>query len=235
MRFVRVYMAAAVLGAFSAPGVAVAQTESVSLPAGCMAYVTIQKRNCEVSHLFVCASDPEGHQRRMDFDEDGMTYLGVIDAETQWVESFSPRSASTSRLDPGGRDPASLSELMATKADSFDFTTTSDQFGLTRHVGQDTLTGQVEVIDGVELQVTTFRARAYDSGGSLLWDLEGQEYIHPVWRTFLSGIRKGEDLNGPYETDERPVEFVFPDEPGFLSSKPRFGCDAILSSFEVIR
>lgn len=235
MRFVRGYSLAAILGVFFAPGAAVAQTDTVSLPAGCMAYVTIQKRNCEVSHLFVCSADPEGHQRRMDFDEDGMTYLGTIDAETQWVESFSPRSGSTSRLDPGGRDPASLTELMANKADSFDFTTTSDQFGLTRHVGEDRLTGAEVEIDGVELQVTTFRARAYDSGGSLLWDLTGQEYIHPVWRTFLSGIRSGEDLNGPYETDERPVEFVFPDESGFLSSKPRFGCDAILSSFEVIR
>jgi hypothetical protein len=48
-----------------------AAAQTVSLPAGCEAYVTVQKRSCTVSTLFRCAADPEGHQRRMDSTRTG--------------------------------------------------------------------------------------------------------------------------------------------------------------------
>ncbi len=204
-----------------------------SLPEGCAATVTMQKHSCVVTHLFTCAGDPEGHQRRVDLDDQGMTYLGVIDAETQWIESYSPRSGVTSFLIDGAKDPASLSTLIETGTDSFDFVTDAGPNGMTRYSGQDTLTGQSVTIDGVDLQQTTFEVRAYSLSGTLEFTIAGTEYINPDWRTFVSGRRIVTNPDDTFETDETPVEFAFPGEDGFLANRAKFDCGAVLSSYEV--
>ncbi len=210
-----------------------AAQQTFALPQGCTAYVSIQSRDCSVTHHFTCETDPEGFQRRVDFDQDGPVFFSVIDAETQWVESFSPRSGSTSRLTPGAADPASFSDLMASGEDTFDFLTTSDVFGGTRHVGADRLTGQVETIDGVVLQVTEFEAAAYDSGGGLLYSSTGQQYVNADWGTFLAGTEVTDNGEEVFTSDGRPMAFDFPGDPGFLSTQPIYGCDVVLSLLEV--
>jgi len=217
-----------VVAAMLLPGAALAQGV-FSLPAGCTAYVTVQAANCSVSHLFRCETDPEGYQRRVDLNETGLTYLGVIDRETQWIESFHAADSYTSYLAPGAADPASLSELIATGRDGLDFQTVSDVFGLTRYAGEDRLTGETVVIDGVSLQRTAFDMTVHDQTGQTIWKIEGNEFIHPEWRTFLSGTRTYTTPEGVETEDGTPVEFIFPGEPGFLGSRPRHGCDAMLS------
>ena len=59
---------------------AMAQTETFALPAGCTAFLTVQSKACSVEHHFTCEGDPAGHQRRVALNEEGMTYLGTIDA-----------------------------------------------------------------------------------------------------------------------------------------------------------
>ena len=206
-----------------------AMAETVSLPGGCTAYVTVQKRGCTVSTLFTCEGDPAGHQRRMDFDEDGLTYAGTIDAETQWIESFHALAGTTERLAPGAPDPASLTELMETGLDTWDFRTISDAGYDTIFQGEDRLTGATVVIDGVTLEETAFQVVARDSGGRELWRTVGNEYIHREWRTFLSGTRVVTTQDETFETDGRPVEFAFPGEDGFLSAEPRHDCGVMLS------
>jgi len=210
------------------PGLAVAQAP-VSLPAGCDAYVTIQKRSCIVSHLFTCEADPAGHQRRVDYDETGMTYMGRIDAETQWIESFHVRAQNVERLVPEPADPASFSELVETGIDSWDFRTDSDAFSVTAYRGFDRLTGQSVTIDGVALDETEFEVTVTDGMGGFLWSVEGREYIHRDWRVFLSGIRSVDTGADEYQTDGRPVEFIFPGEPGFLSATPLHDCGEMMS------
>jgi len=222
-------MGAAFAATLAAPAFA---QDSFDLPVGCAAYVTIQSRNCTVSHLFTCEADPAGHQHRVDFDRDGMTYLGEIDGETQWISSYSPASGSTTTLVSGATDPASLSELIRTGRDGFDFSTISNVFGETHHVGEDRLTGAVEVIDGVTLQVTNFDAAAYDSGGAEIYRSKGQEYINAEWRTFIGGLRSVTSDGTTTETDGRPAAFDFPGDAGFLSTRPQFGCDTVLSMLE---
>lgn len=207
----------------------VAAQAGFSLPQGCEAYVTIQKRSCTISHLFRCDGDPEGHQRRVDLDQEGLTYMGLIDSETQWIESYYPFTGETSTLAPGAADPASFTELLATGRDGMDFQTMSDTFGLTSYVGEDRLTGETVVIDGVTLQRTAFNITVRDSGGQELWSIAGNEYIHPEWRTFISGTRTFTTPDAVTEEDGTPVEFAFPGEAGFLSSTPRFDCDVIMS------
>lgn len=203
-----------------------------SLPQGCSATVTMQKRSCVVTHLFTCEGDPAGYQRRVDLDDQGMIYLGVIDAETQWIESYSPRSGITSRLMDGARDPASLTTLIDTGTDTFDFMTDAGPNGITRYRGTDTLTGQTVTIDGVDLQQTTFEVRAYTPTGRLEYTVAGTEFINPTWRTFVSGRRIVTNPDGTIETDATPVEFAFPNEEGFLSNRAKFDCGVVLSSYE---
>lgn len=201
----------------------------VSLPAGCEAYVTIQKRSCIVSHVFTCDTDPEGHQRRVDYDEDGMTYMGRIDRETQWIESFHVRADSVERLSPSPRDPASFTELTETGIDSWDFQTTSEPFAVTTYRGYDRLTGETVTIDGVALEVTEFEVTVTDGLGGFLWSVEGREFMNRDWRIFLSGVRTITTRLDEYETDGRPVDFIFPGEPGFLSAEPQNDCGELMS------
>ncbi len=204
--------------------------DAYALPQGCTAYVTVQKRGCEVSHLFRCEGDPEGYQHRVDLSDAGMIYLGIIDAETQWIESYYPGSGETNRLLPGAADPASLTELLATGRDDWDFRTDSNSFSPSRTTGYDEIVGGPVVIDGVTLSQTHFKGRAVDEAtGAEIWSGDGQEYVNPEWRTFLSGRRTTTSSSGTFESDHSPVEFAFPGEDGFLATKPKFDCGVVMS------
>lgn len=200
------------------------------LPQGCEAYATMQKRGCTVTHLFTCQGDPEGYQRRVDIGEEGPLYFGVIDAETQWIESHHLLAGRVERLLSSPIDAASFSELISTGVDTFDFVTEDDQGYRTRFVGSDTLPGTTVEIDGVTLERTEFQVIAYDpqSGGEL-WRTSGAEFIHREWRTFVSGISRVETADESWERDYTPVSFAFPGEEGFLSTQPLHDCSALMS------
>lgn len=209
---------------------AIAQTpRTFSLPAGCTAYVTVQSRSCQVSHHFTCDADAAGLQRRVDLNEDGVTYMGMIDAETQWIESFHVLSGHTERLAPNPDDPASFTELTTTGANRYDFRTLSDEIGTSRFVGEDRLTGETVVIDGVTLERTDYDITAFADDGSEMWRATGSEYISRDWRMFLSGTSTYVTPSDSFTDDNSPMEFIFPDEPGFLSANPKYGCGEMMS------
>lgn len=208
---------------------AVATAGTFAMPQGCEAHVTIQKRNCIVSHHFRCEADPAGHQRRVDLDESGMVYMGIIDAETQWIESYYPDRGELVRLMPAPVDPASFTELLETGRDGMDFQTQSDISGLRTFRGTDWLTGETVEIDGVQLEVTRFEMEVLDPFGNLLWSATGNEFIHREWRTFISGTRTYTVGDRSWDTDNRPVRFIFPGQPGFLASQPLHDCGFMLS------
>jgi hypothetical protein len=212
------------------PAPLVAQSRTFALPQGCTAYLTIQSRSCQVSHHFTCAGDPEGWQRRVDMDEDGVTYFGAIDAETQWVESTHVLAGHSERLEDKPADPASFSSLTATGVDSYDFQTISPEIGVQRFVGQDRLTGETEVIDGVTLDVTNYAISAFDANGVEMWRSEGREYISRDFRMFLSGQSTITTAAESWDSNGTPMEFIFPGEPGFLSVSPKHDCGAVISA-----
>lgn len=200
------------------------------LPEGCEAFVTVQQRSCIVSHHFTCADDPEGWQRRVDLDDEGLIYTGAIDAETRWVESVSPRSGIVEVLGDDARDPASFTALLADGVDTFDFTTRTEPDGIvTRFIGQDRLTGEQVVIDGVTLDHTEFALTGQDESGAEVWRAEGAEYIQRDWRMFISGTRTTTVGDESWDSDASPMAFIFPGEPGFLATSPRHDCGALMS------
>lgn len=206
-----------------------------TLPPACDAYLTVQNASCEVEHHFTCQGDPEGEQRRVSLDEQGLTYAGVIDAEAQWISSFHALSGHSERLAPDPADPASLSGLIATGEDSYDFQTLSDEIGATRYVGRDTLTGRQITIDDVTLDETAYQITAYDPEGEVLWQSEGNEFISRNWRMFLSGTSRITTPGGSFDSDSSPVEFIYPGEPGFLSARPKHGCGVAISSADTFK
>jgi hypothetical protein len=212
---------------------AFAQSNTFNLPQGCTAYLTVQMRSCTVSHHFTCEGDPTGYQQRVDLDERGLTYVGTIDAETQWISSFHPFTGHSEMLAPSPAKPASLSALLATNVNEYDFETNSAEIGTTRYVGTDRLTGKTVTIDGVTLDQTEYAIRALAPDGSELWRSSGNEFISREWRMFLSGTGTVVTPDDSFDTDDTPMEFINPGEPGFLSANPKFGCGAVLSSWEV--
>jgi hypothetical protein len=199
-------------------------------PAGCDVLVTVQGASCTVEHQFTCQGDPAGWRRRVAMDAAGIFLSDLIDDETQWVEANYFEAGSTETLAPSNPDPASLSTLLSTGMDSYDFSTDSPQYGSTRYVGEDRLTGETVVIDGVTLDVTTFIMTAYDAAGAKLWTRRGEGFVHRGWRTFFGGREVSTVSGAPEQLDGTPVEFVFPGERGFLSMTPREGCNQLMSS-----
>jgi len=203
--------------------------QTFSLPAGCEAYVTVQKRSCLVTHNFRCTGDPDGHQQRVDITDRGPIFVSRIDVEGRWIESYGILSGRLSRLSAEA-DPASFTELLTEGRDNFDFFTSDSSGQRTRYVGYDGVTGAPVTIDGVTLVPTEFVMRVEDPGGTLLWETVGQEFVHSDWRTFLSGTREVRSADGSVSSvDNTPVEFVFPGEPGFLTTEPKYGCGDMLS------
>ncbi len=206
-----------------------------SLPAGCTAFVTVQNKSCEVEHHFTCTGDAAGMQRRVSLDEQGMTYAGQIDAEAQWIASFHALAGITEMLEPDPADPASLDELFALKLDTWDFRTLSAEVGETRYVGQDSLTGRQVTIDGVVLDETAYQITAFDGAGNEIWAAQGNEYVSRTWRMFLSGISTITTPDETFPMDGTPVEFIFPGEPGFLSTRPKYDCGLAISSADTFK
>ncbi|WP_458792023.1 hypothetical protein [Yoonia sp. MH D7] len=204
--------------------------QEFSLPAGCTAYLTVHDRSCNVDHHFTCEADAAGTQRRVSLSEVAMTYMGQIDPETQWLEGYHALNGHTEKLESKPHDRASLSELISTGADDYDFKTLSAEIGETRYVGRDTLTGKTVEIDGVTLEETTYDLTAYAADGSFLWRSKGREFINREWRMFLSGVGTFTTPTEEFAQDSTPMEFIFPGEAGFLSTKPKYGCGVVMSA-----
>lgn len=206
--------------------------QQFSLPQGCEAYVTIQSTSCSVSHYFTCDEDNNGEQRRATMDEEGLSYVGRISGEAEWLESFHLRSGHTERLSPQSADTMSMSELLANDIDTWDFRTESREIGESQYVGFDRLTGETVEIDGVTLRRTEYALTAFDSAGTELWKSEGSEFVSDEWRMFIGGTSSYITSDDRFDSDDTPVEFIFPDEAGFLSVNPKFGCGVEMSSID---
>jgi len=201
-------------------------------PVGCTPELTIQSRSCSVSNIYTCAADPPGDSWRIEFDVNGPIFLSRIDSETQWLESYDMFPMRREVLVQPAPDPASLTELLETGTDSYDFVQRGEN-GPVRVVGYDRLTGDEVVIDGEPLLVTEFNARHETTDGVVL-ELSGNEYVSVRHRRFIAGTYSGTGVNGSFETDGSPVDFVYPGEPGFFTKTPLYDCEASLARYAPI-
>lgn len=199
-------------------------------PQGCTAFLTVQNRSCIVEHLWTCTADAPGLQWRGEIDQRGLVYVGQIDAEAQWVQSFFLTSGEQERLISPAPDPASFSTLLQSGLDTYDFSLDTGE-GPHRVVGFDRIAERDVVIDGERLHRTEYSIRKTDADGDLIYEAEGSEYVSETHGRFFSG--KG-DVTRPDTTfsyDSRPVDFIYPGQGGFLSDTPLYGCDALAAGY----
>ena len=204
-----------------------------SAPEGCEAFLTVQSKACRVSHYYTCQGDAPGAQWRVDIDQEGPFFYSKIDAEAQWVESYDPIKQT---LDANPADPASFSELLASGLDTWDFTLSKADGSASRAAGYDRLTGKTVVIDGITLSQTEVEFTEYDRDGNVIRQSRGNEYAHPDWRLFFAGPGETDLGDGQWlPIDGSPVDFIFPEEEGFLASQPIYDCDALTAELPVWR
>lgn len=196
-------------------------------PQGCTLEMTVQNRSCTVSQHYRCQGGNPGDQWRMTYDANGPTYTGLTDSETRWMESLDNETGLVDVLDEGASvDHASLTELLETGRDNFDFIVDSNTGERLHHVGRDELTGETVVIDGVELLVTRFELTTSDMNGVVLIRRSGQQFVSREQRRFYGGVEQSSDWTGETrETNDSPVTFSFPGEAGFGRTTPDYDCD----------
>jgi len=198
-------------------------------PVGCSGTLTVQSRSCEVTHVYSCAGDAPGENWAVTFDLEGPFLVDKIDFETQWLHTFHIRSGLTESLIAPAEDPASLTELLATGIDTYDFML-SNPDGDIRVVGYDQIAGDALEIDGEVLLPMVFEGRYEDAGGPYMF-VSGTQFVSAKHRRFFAGtfvITEGDDTQ---EWDASPIDFIYPGEPGFFDKTPRYECDASLARF----
>lgn len=203
--------------------------EKFTAPQGCTVFATVQHKGCTVSQHYRCEGDPAGYQWSLYMDAQGPFFASLIDGETRWIESLD--------LDSGGgeslaseADPASFTELLATGKDSYDFTQAAPDGTTTRYVGVDKLTGQTISVSGVAMERTEFDISAFDAEGGLLWRRKGNDLIQREWRLFFGDRESFENSYGDTEDSvSTPVSIAHPGDGGFLSARPEFDCDMMMT------
>jgi len=229
----RVATAALVIGTSVAPVVAMAQgAGTVTPPPGCTAFLTVQSRNCVVSHMWTCEGDPEGTHWRLSMDGEGPFALSFTDSEFRWLLSYDLRGGAQTILIEPEEDPASITELFETGSDSMVFSTIYENAAGLRirrdYTGFDRLTGETAQIDGRTLNRTEF-SYEYDLGDGAR-RVEGTQYVQENWRMFFGGLEVTEMPNGErFESDNSPMEFAEPGERGFLTDQPLYDCGDMMS------
>jgi hypothetical protein len=208
--------------------------DTFAFPQGCDAFLTAQSHSCLVEHYFTCEGDLEGVTRCVDLGGNGLNALGSTDRDAQSLPSFSPCTDNREQLEAAPADPASLTELLAKGVDTYDFQTLSDEIGTARFKGQDRLTGQIITKDDVALQQTAYQLTAYVPEVTELWSAAGNEFVNANWRRFTVGTSTVTAPDDSFDKDDRPVQFIFPGEPGFLSATPKFDCGVALSPASVL-
>lgn len=211
-----------------------AQAGTFVTPKGCSAYLTVQMKSCEVSHYWTCAGDPEGDHWVMSIDGEGPSYLQYLDREFRWLQSYPQRTDVSRALISSETDANSLTELLETRRDDFDFRQTVSQNGkqiAVEHItGYDQLNGTRVTIDGEPLLVTEFEIYVESDSGGAVVHTTGNQFVSERFRLFFQG-RETETSGGEvFHYDDTPVLFVEPGEAGFLVDRPEFGCDAMMSA-----
>jgi hypothetical protein len=216
-------LALLVLLALAAPAAAQPTLESLGLPQGCTARLSVLDAGCFWTHEVTCEGDPAGSIRHVMPTGEGVV-MTLLDADGQLLESFDSFDGVTWRLARADQ-PTSFQALFADGHHAYDFTVEPDDGSPPLRLrGEDRLTGETATLDGQDVQVTDFSYEVIDETGATLWSASGQQYVTEDPPAVFSGF---ETYSDGTSRDMTPTDVVRPGEPGFLSA---FAPEACLAS-----
>ena len=205
-----------------------AQNRLFNPPEQCEVFLTVQMKGCLVSNHWQCDADPEGHTWSALATDRGVAIFSQFDSEFQWLASLSTVGGDDEVLRENPTDPASLSELLETGLDSYDFEMVEpgEDGEVTRRIrGFDQLTGDTVTISGEELLVTEY-AMVQTLADGTTSEAFGTQFVSEKYRTFFLG-EETETRNGETrESDHAPILMLTEGDSGFRSTRPLFGCGA---------
>jgi len=196
----------------------------------CPTTLTIQSKDCTVTHITRCEGDADGVTTSLLFDADGILFSASSDAQGGWLESYDSASNVYETVIGKPVDPISMDTLLRDGIDTYDFTLSHTEAGQTRNlrvVGADILTEEEQRINNVALKVVTTDLRIFEEDGTINYQTRGTQYISPELRRWFLGTDSvlGDD-GSVTNYDSSPVEILFPGEPGFDDITPHYGCAA---------
>ncbi|MFV0358533.1 hypothetical protein [Tropicimonas sp.] len=216
-------------GALAAGAATPALAGKIVVPEGCEAFLSVQMKECGVSHYWRCNEGPEGAVWEVHYDADGAFSMSVYSAEFQWLDSRYFADGTREHLVEEGPDPASLSELLDTGRDTYAFVIRETGPNGARdvvHQGYDRLTGRTVTIDGTELLETEFASTAMDAeSGETVYEVFGNQFVLADERLFFLGPDTFRQDGEERENDASPLLFIRPGETNFGDTMPQFGCE----------
>lgn len=224
MSFVR-SLSLTVLACFGAPLPVIGQA-AMTLPAGCSGFMTIQLENCTVLNHWRCTADADGTYWVATVDEtqtetkrnhmNGLNFLRATYRSGQKVEVIRDN------------DPEDFRVLMETGIDTYDnYSRLAGQTNTTRTHGQSVLTGETVAVDGVLLHEVRSTSQFTSATGRTSKKVVMQYVMDglPIWvPNQVLGDQPGEVVK-----QFGPVDFIWPEEDGFMSMVPKVNCNIPLS------
>ena len=197
-------------------------------PAGCEAFMSVQDRGCTVSLLWRCEAGRAGGVWEASFSLEGLDSIVSYDDDYQWLDAAYSWDGSREKFAPPASDPISVTELLETGLDTFDFNmhrATPDRRYDIRVTGADRLTGETVTIDGFEMDEAQTQLEIVDDEGTTDYAPKGTQFYSRELGMFFLGPEEVVGADGvPGLYDDRPVDIILPGEPGFGSTMPLYDC-----------
>lgn len=198
-----------------------------SVPDGCTADLTVQYSDCTATLDWSCAVAPAGDTWSAFFDAEGLASIVSSDTEGNWLESVYLWDGAREELADEPADPISITHLLDTGADAFDFyiRRTDDTGSRRLHVtGEDRLTGEEVEIDHVRLLRTQYSYEIREEDGTVFFSSTGAQYVDPAARVYFLGDAEQYADGESWQIESAPVDIIRPGAPGFGMTEPVYGC-----------
>jgi len=208
-----------------------AAAASFTPPQGCTTFLTVQNKSCSVSLQWRCDNAPNDEFWTATYSLDGLESIVSYSGDYQWLTAIYLWDSSREEFSPPAADPISISTLLRSGSDTFDFTmrrTVDDQSYDVRVVGADVLTGETTEIDGYALDLVNTRVEIIADDGTVEYKSAGTQYVSRSLRQFFLGTESVFETDGSStEYVDRPVDIIEPGEPGFGSTVPLYDCNQL--------
>lgn len=202
--------------------------QDFSVPQGCTPTVTVQSRDCSAYLAWTCDIAPEGDRWEARFSLEGLESIVSYDAENAWLDAVYLWDGSQEEAVGVPADPISMTTLIGTGRDSFEFQMRHVDDAGTQVLtvkGEDNLTGDEIEISGIRLLQTRSQFTMRREDGSEFYRAEGTQYVSPDLRMFFFGPDVVHVDGQAYPGDGTPVEILLPGDPGFGQVTPLYGCN----------